>query len=153
MDLLVPVVTFCCGIAVAWATFTWRSRRASKAAVASLHSIQTVFHDAEQELQRQRNETDLARRQRDEYFGLIEGVVREAAAAKELLVRQGASHGAAQAMMLREIESLATQYRALAAHYRTATGQPAPKPEPRLNPVIRQVADDFRSEFSPPVPD
>ncbi len=112
--------------------------------------VNTLLQDLNAALQHQRNETELARRRADEYFALIEGTTREAAEAKTLLVRQGASHGAAQSMMMAEIESLALQYRQLAVQYRTATGQPAPRPEPRLNRSIQVVAAEFEMEYVRP---
>lgn len=134
-----------------------RSRTAGTAALASLGQIDVTMKDLESALARQREETDRARAQRDEearkareYFDRIDGIVKEADECRRLLVLTGAQHGAAQAMMLAEIDSLAQQYRWLSDEYREATGKPPPRREPRLNAAIQVVAADFREAHVAP---
>ena len=112
-----------------------RSRVAGGAALASLGEIEATIRTLEQNLTEQRAETERTRGQRDEearkareYFERIDGVVTEANECRRLLVKTGAEHGAAQAMMLAEIDSIVHQYRALARQFLTATGNPAPRP-------------------------
>jgi len=134
-----------------------RSRAAGGAALASLGQIDVTIKDLESALALQREETDRARAQRDEearkareYFDRIDGIVKEADDCRRLLVKTGAEHGAAQAMMLAEIDSVVHQYGALAKQYQEATGKPAPRPEPRLNAAIQVVAADFREAHVTP---
>lgn len=134
-----------------------RSRVAGGAALASLGQIEVAIKDSEAALALQREETDRVRGQRDEearkareYFDRIDGVVAEANECRRLLVKTGAEHGAAQAMMLAEIDSIVHQYRALARQFLTATGKPAQRPEPLLNAAIQVVAADFREAHVAP---
>jgi hypothetical protein len=138
------------------------------AAVASLGPIASAIQKAEEELVHQRAETERARADRDEkvrtltaerdaearkareYFDRIEGIVKEATECRRLLVRTGAEHAAAQAMMLREIESLAIQYRTLTKQYRDATKKAPPRPEPLLNTTLQVIADEFREAHVAP---
>lgn len=134
-----------------------RSRVAGTAALASLGQIDVTIKDLESALTAQREETDRARAQRDEearkareYFDRIDGIVKEADDCRRLLVKTGAEHGAAQAMMLAEIDSVVHQYGALVKQYQQATGKPAPRPEPWLNAAIQVVAADFREAHVTP---
>ncbi len=152
-----------------------RNRQQGAAALASLEPIAAAIQKAEEELVHQRAETERVRADRDEkvrtlaaardaearkaheYFARIDGIVKEADECRRLLVRTGAEHGNAQAMMLREIESLSIQYRTLARHYRDATKRPPPRPEPLLNTTLQVIADEFRDVHvtpyqSPPAP-
>ncbi len=131
--------------------------RQGAAALASLDQLAATFKTLESDLAAQREQTERARAERDaearkarEYFDRIDGIVKEADECRRLLVRTGAEHGNAQAMMLREIESLAIQYRTLAKHYRDATKKPPPRPEPLLNTTIQVVANDFREAHVTP---
>lgn len=134
-------------------TVRWggRVRRANAvtAMETSLRAIEATLASAKEQLTHQQAETELARRRADEYFATIESVVKEATAAKQLYVRSGAEHGAAQSMMLREIDSLAGQYRVLATQYKTATGKAPPRPEPVLDRTLQVVAAEFRDEHVP----
>ena len=127
------------------------------AALASLDQIETTIKNLEASLALQREETERARAQRDEearkareYFEKIDGVVTEANECRRLLVKTGAEHGNAQAMMLAEIDSLAHQYAMLVHQYREATGKAPPRPAPRMNAAIQVVAAEFRDAHVAP---
>jgi hypothetical protein len=134
-----------------------RNTAHGKYALASLDVLNGAFTAYEAELTALRGEIERARAQRDEearkareYFDRIDGIVKEADECRRLLVKTGAEHGAAQAMMLAEIDSVVHQYGALAKQYQEATGKPAPRPEPRLNAAIQVVAADFREAHVAP---
>jgi hypothetical protein len=134
-----------------------RGARQGATALGSLDSIEAALRTLEADLATQRQQTDAAREQRDnearkarEYFERIDGIVTEANECRRLLVRTGAEHAAAQAMMIVEIESLTGQYQLLARQYRQATGKPPPRPEPKLNTAIQVVANEFRDAHVTP---
>lgn len=114
-----------------------RTRRHLRASIQAMESVADDSAALNAELQ-------LTREQRDDFFSRIEGIVEEATKAKTLYLETGASHAAAQAMMLREIESLAKQYSRLVAEYTRVTGKKPRRLEPVLNMQLQQVADDFR---------
>lgn len=150
--LIVGFVFLCIGVALGVLGRRRRVNRHGLAAIASLDQLNTVFAGLERDLAHQRAETELVRtdrdfqkRRADEYFAKIDGCVVEATECRKLLVHTGASHGAAQAMMLHEIESLAAQYRWLAEQYRQDVGRGAPAP--RLNLAIQEVAAEFREQY------
>jgi len=150
-------VSLTVGLVLGMTLLRRRSRVAGTAALVSLGQIDVTIKDLQASLELQRAETDRARSQRDEearkareYFDRIEGIVNEATQCRELLVRTGAEHGMAQAMMLAEIDSLAQQYVMLARQYREATGKPPQRPEPRFNAAIQVVAADFREAHVTP---
>lgn len=145
------------GVAGGVAAQRLRAGRQARAALSSLDHLSTTLRGLESDLGAARSETEQARAQRDaearrarEYFDRIDGIVREADECRRLLVRTGAEHGLAQAMMLAEIESLTHQYRQLSRQYREATGKPPSRPEPRLNASIQVVADEFREAHVAP---
>jgi multidrug efflux pump subunit AcrA (membrane-fusion protein) len=155
LPLPLLVVALSCALLVgAGGALLARRRRGSRqgaAALASLDQVAAAVNSLEADLAAQRQETAIARAQRDdearkarEYFERIDGVVKEATECRRLLVRTGAEHGNAQAMMLTEIDSLARQYALLAEQYRDATGKAPPRPEPALNRTIQLVASEFR---------
>ena len=155
--VLACVAFLCFGIAIGIGYRRFRVSRQGAAALASLEQLAAALAGLAQDLAHQRTETEHARAARDaearranEYFQKIEGCVLEATESRRLLVRTGAEHGAAQGMMLQEIESLAHQYRQLSEHYRAATGKPPARPEPRLNSAIQTVADEFRESHVAP---
>lgn len=134
-----------------------RAGRQGRQALSSLDQLAVTLRGLESDLAEREKETVQARAQRDaearkaaEYFDRIEGIVREADECRRLLVRTGAEHGLAQAMMLAEIDSLTHQYRQLSRQYREATGKPPPRPEPRLNSSIQVVAAEFREAHVAP---
>lgn len=141
---------FAVGLCVGYLVFRLRSTAQGKAALGSLGQIASTIAELELNLRQQRMATEDARRRADEYFGKIDGCVREATQAKSLLIRTGAEHGAAQGLMLREIESLSIQYRRLSQLYREVAGKPPPRPEPILDPRIQIVADEFREQHVTP---
>lgn len=154
---LACLVSLAVGLAFGMTLRRRRSRLAGTAALASLGQIDATIKDLEASLALQREETERTRGQRDEearkareYFDRIDGIVKEADECRRLLVRTGAEHGMAQAMMLAEIDSLVHQYRALAKEYHHATGKPATRAEPRLNAAIQVVAADFREAHVAP---
>jgi hypothetical protein len=162
--VVLAIVSLCVGVAIGVLARRRRVSRHGTAALVSLEQLAASLAGLECDLAEQRAETERTRAQRDEqarkageYFAKIDGCVTEATECKRLLVRTGAEHGNAQAMMLVEIESLARQYQALAAQYHQATGKPPPRPEPRMNPTIQIIADEFREVHvipyqAPPAP-
>lgn len=155
--VLACIASLALGVLLTTLLLRRRSRAAGGAALASLGQIDVTIKDLEAALALQREETDRARAQRDEearkareYYDRIDGIVKEANECRRLLVLTGAQHGAAQAMMLAEIDSLAHQYAMLVHQYREATGKPPPRPEARLNAAIQVVAADFREAHVAP---
>lgn len=154
---LTALVSVALGWAIGVADRRRRSTTDGTAALVSLDQLAASLAALEIDLVAQRKETERTRQERDEqarkareYFAKIDGCVVEATESRRLLVRTGAEHGNAQAMMLTEIESLTRQYQALANHFHAATGKPAPRPEPRLNATIQIVADEFREAHVTP---
>ena len=155
--IVLALVSLCLGVALGVLARRYRVSHHGTVALASLDQLAAALAGLEQDLAHQRGETERARSERDEqarkareYFVKIDGCVTEATESRRLLVRTGAEHGNAQAMMLTEIESLARQYQNLAAQYHQATGKAPPRPEPRLNPTIQIVADEFRESHVAP---
>lgn len=146
----VGVISLFCGVLLGLFARRRRVTADGVAALGSLSQLESALQGLKGDLAHQQEETERARRRADEYFAKIEGCVREATEARQLMIRTGAEHGSAQAMMLAEIESLHMQYRALAAQYKASTGRPAARPEPRLDPAIRAVAAEFRDEHVTP---
>jgi len=162
--VVVALVSLCIGVVLGVLGRRRRVTQHGAAALRSLDQLAASLAGLERDLATQCAETERARAERDEqarkareYFAKIDGCVTEATESRRLLVRTGAEHGSAQSMMLAEIESLAHQYRALVQQYREATGKAPPRAEPRLNPTIQIVADEFRENHvapyqAPPVP-
>lgn len=132
------------GACVMYGWLRWRSRVQTAAVGASVTSLASAFTDVETELRAKDREIEIARRRADEYFTKIEECVTEANEARRLYTQSAVEAGAAQAMMLREIESLARQYHGLAVEYRRAVGKDPPRPEPRRDPTILAVANEFQ---------
>jgi len=93
-----------------------------------------------------RDELALEKRRADEYFALIEGVVREATDARGLYQRMAVQHGNAQAIMMNQIASLGRQYLSLVDDYRKQVGRPPRLPDPIVDPIVKQVATEFREQ-------
>ena len=123
--------------------FFMRIRREVNATRGAAELVADDSADLNAELQR-------TREQRDDLFSRIDGIVAESTKNKSLYLETGASHAAAQAMMLREIESLAKQYSRLVAEYQRVTGKKPRRMEPLLNVQLQRVADDFRESHVHP---
>lgn len=125
----------------------WTSRVSGAAASDSLTAVAAALEQAKTELNAQRAETERARKRADEYFATIEGTVNEANVARRAYLQCAVEHGAAQGMMMREIERLALAHTSLSRLYREKTGDTPP--ELKIDPVIVRVAREFASSHGP----
>lgn len=106
--------------------------------------------DLRESLRVTRADLGVATRKAEEYFGVIEGIEQERNRAHSILDQSNAEHGAAQDMMMREIQSVAIQYsrratqilKALDANdldaVRTAAATPL-----RASREVARVAEEF----------
>lgn len=93
----------------------------------------TRDHDA------MRESVEREKKRGDDYFATIEGVVAERDARMKMYYAQVTEHGAAQAMLLRQIESLMKQYQ------RATNGK-----LPKLNPAVELVTKEFQANHVAP---
>lgn len=136
-------------LAAFWALREWRIRGSQAAGRHSVDDVNkqldealalasrlTLDHDA------MRESVERERKRADEYFAIIDDAVAERDARMKLYYEQATEHGAAQAMLLRQLESLVRQYQ-------HATNGKMPK----LNPAVEAVTREFRMNHVEPARD
>lgn len=140
----VLVLLFLLGVGGLWG---WSRRKRDVAELQATAERLTAEHSRELQQaddDRDAAQTELARATRvaREYREFLAACVDEANKARDLYVRMGAAHGAAQAMMLTERSRLIAAYLRLARLYEQQTKKQAP-PLPQ-NQIVEQAAAEFR---------
>lgn len=116
-----------------------RARRGGQHGRAAVDGVLTQFDEAlalaaqlTRDHDAMRESVERERRRAEEYLAIIEGVIAERDARMKLYYEQATEHGAAQALLLRQIESLVKQYQSV------TSGK-----MPRLNPAVEEVTREF----------
>jgi hypothetical protein len=133
-------------LACAWAYREWRvrlleskGRGAVESVVGQLDEALTLSSQLACDHDAMRESVEKERKRAEDYFSVIEGVTAERDARMRLYYAQATEHGAAQAMLLRQLESLVKQFQ------RATNGK-----MPKLNPAVELVTREFHMNHVEP---
>lgn len=153
----------CIAIGVAWLV-SWRRGRGRTSSAASAiefaaqraRDLTEDYEAMRQENERLRIEHGRLQRRDDERTEALLGVQKERDDRMQLYLRMAAEHGAAQDILMRQINSLGWQHRMLCRAVQQAKTLPdaiaLTKRDLRLDPIVRQVYEEFAAEHRDGVP-